>query len=233
MNETDVIDSNVVAVTIESVSQATESQDANLDAMICLRTIDTLADVDNSTKTEFMQLKRRQDNIRLLHQLMKAINKATDNKSTVDLTKNPELKACFEQINTSVAKFIADSEALLRKSEETQNKALTLENEGKKEEAEDLRERAASLKEDALELKEVAKILTIDKEKTFFSKDERERILENARTTCGDLNVRNDLQMQTIQRLTNNRHELLHYARTIQKTVQDTLMRISQRIGGR
>jgi chromosome segregation ATPase len=184
-------------------------------------------------KREFAELKHRQDYVKILHQLMKAMNKATDNKSAVDVNKNPELKQLFDELKAKVAEMQKEADSLKQEADKLLAEADELEAAGKTEQAEKLQDRAATLKEDAAELKEIAKVLDIDKDKSFFSKDDRERLMENIRTTCGDLNARNDLQMQTIQRLTNNRHELLQICRTLQKSVHDAAMRPAHNLAGR
>lgn len=53
--------------------------------------------------------------------------------------------------------------------------------------------------------------------KDKYTKDERTRLVENLRTTCDDLNVQNDMQVQTISRITNERHEAFQMMRGILK----------------
>ena len=45
--------------------------------------------------------------------------------------------------------------------------------------------------------------LEIDPTKTVYNKDERERLVDNIRMSVEDLNLQNDLQLQTVTRLTN------------------------------
>jgi len=58
-------------------------------------------------------------------------------------------------------------------------------------------------------------------EKMTFSQDERNRLVENIRMTVEDLNVQNEMQLQTVTRLTNERHEMYQMARTILKPLHD------------
>lgn len=76
------------------------------------------------------------------------------------------------------------------------------------------------------ELKEMlkkAKELGVDvkDDKTSYNKDQRDRLVENIRMTVEDLNVQNDMQLQTISRLTNERYESYQMARSILKPLND------------
>ena len=64
----------------------------------------------------------------------------------------------------------------------------------------------------------------VDLNKTTYNKDERNRLIENIKMTCEDLNMQNDMQMQTINRLTNERYELYQMAKSIIKTLHDAMM---------
>lgn len=65
----------------------------------------------------------------------------------------------------------------------------------------------------------------LDPTKLSYSKDERERLIENIRMTISDFTVENEMQMQTISRLTNERHESYQMARSILKPLHDAKMR--------
>lgn len=57
--------------------------------------------------------------------------------------------------------------------------------------------------------------------KLKFNKDERERLIENIRMSADDLNVLNDMQLQTITRLTTERYESYQLARSIMKPLHE------------
>jgi hypothetical protein len=65
---------------------------------------------------------------------------------------------------------------------------------------------------------------TVD-DKTSYTKEERDRLVDNIRVTSDDLNVLNDMQLQTINRLTNERYESYQMARSILKPLHDAKMR--------
>lgn len=73
------------------------------------------------------------------------------------------------------------------------------------------------------QLLEKAKELGVDvKDGKFkFNREERNRLVENIRMTVEDLNVQNDMQLQTISRLTNERYESYQMARSILKPLHD------------
>ena len=75
--------------------------------------------------------------------------------------------------------------------------------------------------------------LEIDENKTSYNKEERERLVESIRMTVEDLNVQNDMQLQTITRLTNERYETYQMARAIMKPLHDDKQQKARAIAGR
>lgn len=69
--------------------------------------------------------------------------------------------------------------------------------------------------------------------KVSFNKEERERLVENIRMTVDDLNVQNEMQIQTISRLTNDRYESYQMARSIFKPLDDTKKSIARGMAGK
>ena len=88
----------------------------------------------------------------------------------------------------------------------------------------DLQKFLTEAKEHGVDLKE---------NKFKYSKDERDRLLENIRMTVEDLNVLNDMQLQTITRLTNERYESYQMARAIMKPLHDDKVNKARSIAGR
>lgn len=60
--------------------------------------------------------------------------------------------------------------------------------------------------------------------KTKFTGQERERLVENIRMTCDDLNVQSDLQLQTISRLNNERQESFQIAKSMMKAIHEDIL---------
>lgn len=78
------------------------------------------------------------------------------------------------------------------------------------------------LKKLLVEAKDLGVDLKTDKFK--YTKDERDRLVENLRMTIDDLNVKNDMQLQTVNRLTNERYESYQLARAILKPLHEAKM---------
>lgn len=54
-----------------------------------------------------------------------------------------------------------------------------------------------------------------------FSSDEKTRLVDSVRMTCDDLNLQNEMQMQTVSRLTNERYEAYQMARSILRPLHE------------
>jgi len=72
----------------------------------------------------------------------------------------------------------------------------------------------------------------IDGDKRAYNRDERERLVENIRMTIDDLSVQNDMQLQTISRLTNERFESYQMARSILKPLHDAKTSLARAVRG-
>lgn len=69
--------------------------------------------------------------------------------------------------------------------------------------------------------------------KLLFTKEERDRLVENIRMAVEDLNVENEMQIQAISRLTNERYESYQMARSILKPLHEDKQRKAREIAGR
>lgn len=80
-----------------------------------------------------------------------------------------------------------------------------------------------------------AKSLGIDIKEGKFSYNaaERERLAQNIQMTIDDLNVQNDMQMQTVTNLNNERYESYQLARSIMKPLHEDKLNKARAIGGR
>lgn len=61
-------------------------------------------------------------------------------------------------------------------------------------------------------------------DKTQFSKEERDRLVENIHMTVDDYNISNDMQLQSINRFTSERYESYQLARSILKPLHEAKM---------
>lgn len=148
----------------------------SLEALVLLINSERLKNLENKITSEFIELKKRQDEVSFLHKLIKTINTATTNDE-FDCSNNQELQDCL-----------------------------------------------AKAKEHGVDLKEG---------KFKYNKEERERLIENIRMTADDNNVLNDMQLQTITRLTTERYESYQLARSIMKPMHEDKVNKARAIAGR
>ncbi|MFQ5729195.1 MAG: hypothetical protein ACE5GN_02400, partial [Waddliaceae bacterium] len=69
-------------------------------------------------------------------------------------------------------------------------------------------------------------------DKFKYNKEERDRLVENVRMSIEDLNVQNDMQLQTVSRLTNERYESYQMARSILKPLHEAKISHARGIKG-
>ncbi|MBA3816249.1 MAG: hypothetical protein H0X29_06965 [Parachlamydiaceae bacterium] len=166
----------VVSSAVKNVGSDVDPNNLSLEALALLINTERLKFLERKIASEFLELKKRQDEISFLHKLIKTVNAATVNEE-IDFSNIQELKDLF-----------------------------------------------AKAKEYGVEIKEG---------KFKYNKAERERLIENIRITSEDLNVLNDMQLQTITRLTNERYESYQLARSIMKPLHDSKINTSRAIHGR
>jgi Zn-dependent metalloprotease len=63
--------------------------------------------------------------------------------------------------------------------------------------------------------------VNIKDDKTSYTKDQLTDLVDNVRMTLEDLNVQNDMQLQKVTRLTNERYESFQLARAIMKPLHE------------
>lgn len=73
----------------------------------------------------------------------------------------------------------------------------------------------------------------IKPEKLTYNRQERDRLIENIKITADELNVLNDMQLQTISRLTTERYESYQLARSIMKPLHEDKVNKARAIAGR
>lgn len=73
----------------------------------------------------------------------------------------------------------------------------------------------------------------VDPSKTKYNSHERELLIENLRTTIDDYNTENDLQLQIITRLTNERYETYQMVRSILKPLHEDKVNKARSASGR
>ena len=153
-----------------------DTDNLTLDELALLLNTERLQDLQAKTEKELLELKDRQDDVGVLHDLMKAINNAINDDGGIDLN-SPEIQELLEK-----AKKLG---------------------------------------------------ITPPDGKIELDKDERIRFIENIRWTVDDLNVKNDMQLQTVTRLTNERYESYQMARAIMKPLHDSKTNMARAIAGK
>lgn len=162
---------------INAVIEPQESKSMSIESMALLINAERLKTLENTISNEFVELKKRQDQVSHLHKVIKAINSATTDKEEFDCSGNEDLKA------------------LLKKA----------------------KEHGVDIKED----------------KFKYTKQERDRLLENIRITADEMNVLNDMQLQSITRMTTERYESYQLARSIMKPLHEDKINKARAIAGR
>jgi len=77
-------------------------------------------------------------------------------------------------------------------------------------------------KDDLQDMLKEAKEIGVDiSDKTYFTEQEKDRLIENIRITCDGFNVENNMQIQDIQKLTTHRYEIFQLAKSIIKTLHE------------
>lgn len=167
---------------------------------------------------EIEDLKERQKRIYLMHGMQRAINKpndeATDEEGGLNLTKSPEIQ-----------EYRQKAKELLLQADHLELEAQDLEKQGKKGEAKAKRDAA-------LECRDVARAMGAEWNKEILTKEEKDRLLENLRMTCDDVNTFIQLQTQTTNRLHNELHESLLLGRDIMKRIHEVLSLMAKGIRG-
>lgn len=75
--------------------------------------------------------------------------------------------------------------------------------------------------------------IDIKEGKFSYNSAERERLTQNIQMTIDDLNVQNDMQMQTVTNLNNERYESYQLARSIMKPLDEDKRNKARAIAGR
>lgn len=171
-----------------------------------------------------------------------------DNTSTVDSVKevvdapkpnlNLSLETLVQLINTERLKYLQETtDKELKELKERQKDVRTLHKVMKAiNAATDEKGNLDISKNKELQalLKDV-KALGIDlkDDKMKYNKDERDRLVDNLKMGVDDLNVQNEMQLQKINRLTNERYESYQLARTILKPLHDDKIDKARAMAGR
>lgn len=152
------------------------NSEMSLEALILLITTERLKHLKDKTRNELSELKERQQKVRTIHELLRDINTATDEKGKLDCSQNQEIKDLLKAV-----------------------------------------------KELGIEIKD---------DKFTYTREERDRLVENLRIAAEDFNVENEMQIQTISRFTNERYETYQMARSILRPLHEDKQRKAREISG-
>ncbi len=133
--------------------------------------------LEDKLRTNFKDLKKRQEEIKGLQSLIRALNRATDDDEKLDFTENAELKELYIAMDKRFELSLPQG--------------------------------------------------------TKFAGAARERVIDNIKMAVDERNLENDLLMNTIQQLNNERNESFQMANKIIKTLNDAKMRVTQALAGR
>lgn len=163
---------------VEEVDEtpAASQNGMSVESLTLFMTTTRVNQLEEQMRKELKDLRKRQDKVRRLHDVLKAINKTVNEKDGINWENDKELKALLDEAR----KLGAD----------------------------------------------------IPEGKYKFNSSERMRLVENIRLTIDDFNLQNDLQMQTITRLQNERYESYQMARSILKPLHEDKINKSRKIAG-
>jgi len=74
--------------------------------------------------------------------------------------------------------------------------------------------------------------IEIDPEKGTLNSLEADRLIANIQMTIDDTNMQNDMQLQTVSRLTNERYQCYQMAKSIMKPLHDAKMSKARKVSG-
>lgn len=178
-----------------------------------------IAHLDRKVSHETESYKKRHQRVIFLHDMQTAINLATETNGGIDFNKHEDLK----KIRLEARKMHKEGEKLLNRaaeleaiSEDAHNAVL-----------------AKSLRDEAAELRSAIKAMDALSDKQVYTKEEKDRLVENIRTTCDNFNTMNQLQSQTINRLNNEFHQVMLGANNVLKKDDEMNKKFFQGIAGR
>jgi hypothetical protein len=166
----------LISSTVNNEAGDKNPKNLSLESLALLIMADRLHNLENQLRKEFVEVKKRQDQVTLLHKLIKMINMATVDEK-FDCSNDPELQDLL-----------------------------------------------AKAKESGVEIEEG---------KFKYEKEERDRLIENIRMTADDYSVLNDMQLQTVSRLTTERYEAYQMARTIMRPLHEDKQNKARAMAGK
>ncbi len=200
----------------QSVSSVDEgfSNDISLQAMITLACTSHLKKLEDAMAKEFPEIDKKQDSVRLYHQIQKAMDVATEANGELDAAKFDALIANLKdklksKLGESSEKLDPSNEKEIARLKEQFDRRMHILNE------------VGSMGSD------------MNKSGGKFSFEQRSRLLKNIENEIGDLNLQINMDLQKIKTYTDHHHQALQFANSIEKTRHGILTRNAREIAGR
>jgi len=179
--------------------------------MLIIENLNKVKVIQEKMGAELKPLKERQDLVTLHNKTVKEINIMIELDGTLDFEK-------FEKIITDIRGDLdikmANELADLESKDQTDPKIQLL-----------IEQLPAKYKPSFDFLSETLEMGTeIKKGGKLFTKDQKDRLVENIRKDMEDLSVQNDMQLNKVSRLNNETYECHQSARLMLKTIHDAFM---------
>lgn len=198
-------------------------EDHGLQTLLKLLCAERLKLLEGMMHDEIDVIKGRQERIRWLNNILRAINNSTDDKKgTLEFSADSDLQKLLDQAKEWTVK----ADTLEKQANELDETIKQLESDpsASNEQIQALKAKQKLLREEVSEIRDTVKAVTFPPGKHQFTKSERERLVDNLRTAHEDLSALNQQQMQTMNRLNNERHETLLLAKMIAKNIHEDLV---------
>jgi len=223
--------------TPESIRGPDNIGDHSIQKMAHMLLIEKLEKVDGDVRDEVRVLVDRQKKVEFLDRFTREINSHVESSSgTVDrgqlaevIQEGLKLKDQADQLQIQADNI--EAEVITLKSEDEFENAQLISR--KETEAKWLRESADEIYTTLRACDIMTKEGEIVDGPSVYLKEATTRLLENIRSYGKILQSRNNTQSQKVQRLNNERHEVMMLAKDISRTISDILKRIASHIGGR
>jgi len=215
---------NVEDVTSESIEAVLPKDESHsTQTLLKLLCAHRLKELERIMYDETQTLKKRQQRIRWLNSVLRAINQSTETKKgTLEIQEGSELEKIFEkgkELYEEAEKMMEEAGAIDEEIEE-----LVQDPEKNKDLIHSLKKHSKLLKEEAQEIMDTVNAANVYGNKDWYGKEERERLVENIRMAHEDLTSLNNQQMQKVNRMNNERHETLLMAKMLAKMLNDDIL---------
>lgn len=174
---------NVTAIDAVKSADTKDPKEMELEQLTFLVLTGRLGQLQQKSSDEFIELKKRQEEVVQMHKVLKLINSNTNEQSELTFNVNSDMMKHLNDVRNKLGIDIQDGK--------------------------------------------------VKDGRMTYTRDQRERLIENIRMSIEDHNTKNDMQMQTVTRLINERYESYQMARAILKPIHDDKMSKARASAGR